>query len=541
MQFARLIRSALVLAAAAAVTIAYTGPSAAAGPTKGGILKYVVPAEPPSFDGHRETTFALIHPIAPFYSLLIRVDPTVPHKSGNFVCDLCTEMPKATDGGKTYTFHIRKGVKFSDGSNLTAKDIVATYNKIIFPPKGVASARKAFYVSVASVSAPDDYTVVFKLKYPSGAFIPALANPYNFIYSKAILDKDMHWYEKNVMGSGPFIWDGREAGAFIKGKRNPNYYIKGRPYLDGFEAIFAKKQSLRVQAIQGDRAAIEFRGFPPKSRDDLVRALGKKITVQESNWNCVLIITPNHLKKPFDDVRVRRALTLAIDRWGGSKYLSNIAIVKAVGGVAFPGHPLAATKAELQTIAGYWPDINKSRAEAKKLLKEAGQEHLKFTLNNRGVDQPYKIVGTWLIDQWKQVGLQVDQRVQPTGPFYATLRKKKDYDVSLDFNCQAVVNPLLDVSKFISDDVSGNQYGGYKDRELDKMFTAMNQSGDPKEQRAIMRKFEKRALDTQANAFITLWWYRIIPHRSYVKGWYITPSHYLNQQLDNVWIDKSLM
>ena len=540
MKFTRMIRSALMLVAAAAIGIAYAAPSGAAEPTKGGVLKYVVPAEPPSFDGHRETTFALIHPIAPFYSLLIRVDPTVPY-NGTFVCDLCTEMPKPTDGGKTYTFKIRDGVKFSDGSNLTAQDVVATYKKIIFPPQGVASARKAFYVMVDSVSAPDDHTVVFKLKYPSGAFIPALANPYNFIYSKAILDKDMHWYEKNVMGSGPFVWDGREAGAFIKGKRNPNYYIKGKPYLDGFEAIFAKKQSLRVQAIQGDRAAIEFRGFPPKSRDDLVKALGDKITVQESNWNCVLIVTPNHEKKPFDDVRVRRALTLAIDRWGGSKYLSNIAIVKAVGGVAFPGHPLAATKEELQQIAGYWPDINKSRAEAKKLLKEAGQENLKFTLNNRGVDQPYKIVGTWLIDQWKQIGLQVDQRVQPTGPFYATLRKKKDYDVSLDFNCQAVVNPLLDVSKFISDDVSGNQYGGYKDRELDKMFTAMNQEADVKEQRAIMRKFEKRALDEQANAFITLWWYRIIPHRSYVKGWYITPSHYLNQQLDNVWIDKSLM
>lgn len=541
MQFARLIRSALVLAAAAAVTIAYTAPSVAAGPAKGGVLKYVVPAEPPSFDGHRETTFALIHPIAPFYSLLIRVDPTVPYKSGNFVCDLCTDMPKATDDGKTYTFKIRDGVKFSDGSTLTAQDVVATYKKIIFPPQGVASARKAFYVMVDSVSAPDDHTVVFKLKYPSGAFLPALANPYNFIYSKAILDKDMHWYEKNVMGSGPFIWDGREAGAFIKGKRNPNFYIKGRPYLDGFEAIFAKKQSLRVQAIQGDRAAIEFRGFPPKSRDDLVKALGDKITVQESNWNCVLVTTFNHKNKPFDDARVRRALTLAVDRWGGSKYLSTIAIVKAVGGVAFPGHPLAATKEELQQIAGYWPDIEKSRAEAKRLLKEAGQENLKFTLNNRGVDQPYKIVGTWLIDQWKKIGLQVDQRVQPTGPFYATLRKKKDFDVSLDFNCQAVVNPLLDVAKFISDDVSGNQYGSYQDRELDKMFNAMNQSGDPKEQRAIMRKFEKRALDEQAHAFISLWWYRIIPHRSYVKGWHISPSHYLNQQLDGVWIDKSLM
>ena len=90
------------------------------------------------------------------------------------------------------------------------------------------------------------------------------------------------------MGSGPFVFEERQAGAFVKGKRNPNYYHKGKPYLDGFEAIFAKTQTLRVQAIRGDQAAIEFRGFPPKSRDDLVAALGKDITVQESDWNCVL-------------------------------------------------------------------------------------------------------------------------------------------------------------------------------------------------------------------------------------------------------------
>jgi len=536
--FAMKTAAALAVGAALALGAGASGVAQAATPKKGGILKYVVPAEPPSFDCHRETSFACIHPIAPFYSLLIRVDPTKPYKDGNFVCDLCSEMQKPTDGGKTYTFKIRRGVQFSDGTELTAHDVVATYQKIIFPPQGVASARKAFYVMVDSVTAPDPYTVVFKLKYPSGAFIPALANPYNFVYSKAKLDQDMHWYEKNIMGSGPFVFDGREAGAVIRGKRNPNYFHKGLPYLDGFEAIFASKQSLRVQAIQGDRAAIEFRGFPPKSRDDLVKALGKDITVQESNWNCVLLATPNTKKKPFDDPRVRRALTLAVDRWGGSQYLSKIAIVKAVGGVAFPGHPLAANKAELQKLAGYWPDLKKSRAEAKRLLKEAGVPDLKFELHNRGVDQPYKIVGTWLIDQWKQIGVTVTQRVQPTGPFYDTLRKKKDFDVSLDFNCQAVVNPLLDVAKFLSDDKTGNQYAGYQDRELDKLFDEMNQEPSEAKQRAIMRKFEKRALSDEAYEMVTLWWYRIVPYRSYVKGWYITPSHYLNQQLETVWLDK---
>jgi peptide/nickel transport system substrate-binding protein len=537
MRLARLIRPALALAAAAVIAAGLGGPRADAAPKKGGILTFVVPDEPPSWDGHRETTFALIHPFAPFYSTLIRVNPDNPSSPTDFVCDLCTEMPKPTDGGKTYTFKIKQGVKFHDGTPLTAHDVVASFKKIIAPPKGVTSARVAYFVMVDSVSAPDDHTVVFKLKYPSGAFIPALATPYNFIYSKAKLDQDIRWYEKNVMGSGPFKFVAREAGAFVKGERNKDFYHKDQPYLDGFEAIFSSKQALRVQAIRGDRAAIEFRGFPPKSAEDLVKALGKEITVQESPWNCVLLFTPNQKRKPFDDVRVRRALTLAVDRWGGSKSLSQIAIVKPVGGVAYPDHPLAPKKAELEQIAGYWPDINKSRAEARRLLKEAGQENLKFVLTNRAIDQPYTIVGTWLIDQWRQIGVTVEQKMDPTGPFYAKLRAP-DFDVAVEFNCQSVINPLLDIGKFISADKGNENYGGYIDRELDKLFDAMNRTGDEAEQKKLMLAFEKRVLDEQAHSAITLWWNRIIPHRSYVKGWKISPSHYLNQDLANVWLDK---
>ena len=194
----------------------------------------------------------------------------------------------------------------------------------------------------------------------------------------------------------------------------------------------------------------------------------------------------------------------------------------------------------MNQIAGYWPDIEKSRKEAKKLLKEAGQENLTFELHNRGVDQPYKHVGTWLIDQWSKVGLKVKQRVQPTSAFYATLRQKKDFDVSMDFNCQSIVNPLLDVSKFISDDVAGNQYGNWQDRELDNLYYAMNKTADEAEQRSLMRKFEKRALDEMAYQFVSLWWYRIILHRSEVKGWKVSPSHYLNVDLANVWLEEPL-
>src|ERR1700693_5262800 len=106
-------------------------------PKRGGIFTYMIPADaPPSFDGHREGTYATVHMTAPFYSVLIRVNPENPSSTTDFVCDLCTELPKPTDDGKTYTFKIRDGVKFHDGSPLSAADVVANWQAIIHPPEG---------------------------------------------------------------------------------------------------------------------------------------------------------------------------------------------------------------------------------------------------------------------------------------------------------------------------------------------------------------------------------------------------------------------
>ena len=103
-------------------------------------------------------------------------------------------------------------------------------------------------------------------------------------------------------------------------------------------------------------------------------------------------------------MRVRRALTLAIDRWHSAPAMAKISVMHTFGGIAFPGPPLAATKEELQQLAGWWPDIEKSRAEARRLLKEAGHENLTFELLNRNVDQPYKFNALWVIDEWSKIG-----------------------------------------------------------------------------------------------------------------------------------------
>src|SRR4051794_2754768 len=160
-------------------------------PKRGGTLTYMIPADaPPSLDGHREGTYATVHTVAPFYSVLMRVDPDNPSDTTRFVCDLCLEVPRPTDDGKTYTFKIREGVKFQDGTPLTAADVAASWNAIVFPPKGVLSARQNWYSMVDKVESPDATTVIFRLKFATSVFLPALADPYGFIYEKKILDTD---------------------------------------------------------------------------------------------------------------------------------------------------------------------------------------------------------------------------------------------------------------------------------------------------------------------------------------------------------------
>src|SRR5439155_1710799 len=218
--------------------------AAAETPKNGGTLNYVIPADaPPSFDAHRETTFATIHSAAPFYSVLIRVDPNNPSSTTDFVCDLCTAMPQPTDNGNTYAFKIRSGVKFHDGSPLTAADVAASWEHIIHPPEGVLSPRVSHYEMVDTVEAPGPVTVDFHLKFATSAFLPALADPYSWIYKKEILDLDPRWYEKNILGSGPFKFAEYQVGQSIKAVKNPDYCHKGLPHLDGFTGIYADKQA----------------------------------------------------------------------------------------------------------------------------------------------------------------------------------------------------------------------------------------------------------------------------------------------------------
>src|SRR2546427_379375 len=407
-------------------------------PRQGGELVFVVPAEPPSYDAHREGTFALIHPTAPHYNTLLRIDPN--DRTGTRIVGDLAESWTVAEDGRTYAFKLRRGVKFHDGSEMTSRDVKASYDKIIFPPSGVASNRKGIYVNVEAVEAPDRDTVVFRLTWPQGSFLSSLASPFSWIYKADILERDMRWYETHVMGTGPFVFVEHVKGSHWVGRRNPNYWDRGKPHLDGYRALFIKDAAAQVAAVRGERAHIQFRGFSPAERESLVGAMGAKVTVQESPWDCDL-------------------------------------------------------------------------------------------------PRPYEPLGVWLIDQWRRVGLTVRQEVLETAKWVADNRGG-DFEVSMDAQCGFMVEPDLDLYKFQSTGVSHNNYGRYTDRVLDELYARQSRAVDPEDRKRLVREFEKRLLDEEAHYLYTLQWHRIVPHSARVRGWTITPSHFLNQQLDTVWLSE---
>src|SRR5881409_3088437 len=356
---------------ALAVVVAAATPAAvqaADTPRRGGVLLAVIGADPPSLDPHQESTFATLQLVAPLYSTLVQTDPYAYPK---IIGDAASEWKISADA-LTYTFKIRPGIRFHDGSPLTAVDVKATYDKLIFPPPGVRSIRKNTYSAMSSVEAPDPSTVVFKLKFPSASLLGNLASPWNVIYPKKYLDRDPNYFKNNVVGSGPFKFKSYTRGATFEGERNPDYFVKDRPYLDGYKFFISTETSVRAAEVRSGRAYIEFRDLPMAEVEAIKKQLGDKVVVQQTPMTGQWGIAINNTVKPFTDVRVRKALTLGLDRYTAGKVLFGLTGLKDVGGLLRPGTEFAMSEADLQKLPGFGKDMEKNRSEARRLLAEAG-------------------------------------------------------------------------------------------------------------------------------------------------------------------------
>jgi peptide/nickel transport system substrate-binding protein len=518
-----------------AFAFAFAGAAASADaqtPKRGGTLQFAISAETPHYDCHGSDTYATLHFTAPFYSTLLRFNlPKFPDVEG----DLAQSWTVAPDL-LTYTFKLNQGVKFHDGTTLTSADVKATYDRLRNPPPGVVSTRQATFGDIGTIETPDANTVVFKMKSVNAAMLEHFASPWNCIYSAKDLAADPNSPKTKINGTGPFTFVEHAKGSHVSGKRNDAYFKQGLPYLDGFRGVFMLQAAAMLNALQGGQVLGEFRGISPAERDRLVQAMGDKLRIEESSWTLNLLIAFNVEKKPFDDVRVRKALLMAIDRWGGSQGLSKISTLRSVGGVIRPGSPYATPEAELVKLPGFSKDINASRTEAKRLLAEAGVPNLKFTLHNRNLAMPYTPAGIFLVDQWRQIGVTAEHKQFDTAPYLATMNAG-NHDVAIDFSNLFMDEPSLGLAKYVSFKRAPENRSRANDDELDSLYDAQVRELDAGKRKDLIKAFEKRLFD-QAYQQPLLWWHRIVPTHKVVMGWQMSPSHNLGQDLAEVWLDQ---
>jgi len=521
-----IIAAAGVAAFIAALPLA--GAAEAQTPRRGGTLSFAISGETPGYDCHAYDTFAATHFLAPFYSTLLKFDlAKYPEVAG----DLAERWTVSPDG-LAYTFTLREGVRFHDGSPLTSADIKATYDRMRNPPQGVVSLRRATFADIDTIETPDARTVVFRLKAANPAMIMHFASPLNCVYSAAKLAQDPTFPAKTILGTGPFRFVEHVRGSHVQGVRNENYFRQGLPHLDGFRGVFMLQPATMVNALQGGQVMGEFRSVSPAERDRLRQAMGDRIRIEEGSWTLNLTVVFNTTKPPFDRAEVRRALNMAIDRWGGSRGLQRTTPLRHVGGVLRPGAPGAASDNELAALPGFGRDINAARAQAREILRAAGVTNL--LLVNRTIAQPYTPAGIFLVDQWRQVGVTVDHRQFETSPYLAALREG-NFDAAIDFTNLFMDEPSLALAKYLSRDRSPVNYSRSTDRELDGIYDRLIRTADAGERTRLLRAFEKRAFEQSYQAPL-LWWHRIIATNTSLRGWQMSPSHLLGQDLAEVWL-----
>src|SRR6266849_1856541 len=274
-------------------------------PKRGGVLRWGGIANSTLYDLHQTGTIANMGPQAPMYDLLVQIDPTHWDK---VIPDLAKSW-KISEEGLTYTFSLREGVRFHDGAPLTAEDVVASFNHIIFPPPGVLSPRQGLFDAVKEVVATGPLTVEFRLTEPRGYFLRGLAAGFNVIMRKQTLEEN-HYDLRRVPaypGTGPFRHKSLEPGVVRRLERNPDYWNPALPYLDGIDIYHLELGPKTGAACLAH--TIDFCwGIDPVTEK-------KAKNIKGLHAAHIFTTAPHGLwfnlkKKPFDDVRVRKAVNL---------------------------------------------------------------------------------------------------------------------------------------------------------------------------------------------------------------------------------------
>ena len=506
-------------------------------PKSGGSLRYGITMRPPHFDVHQSGTINNLGAQGCMFDNLIRHDP---RDSGKTIIPDLAHSWEISKDGMTYTFLLRKGVQFHDGAELTADDVKATFDRIAKPPQGISIPRSVLFRAVGEITAPDKYTVQFKLSEPraSSFMMAAIASGWNVIVRKKTLEDNGYNLRKvpDIPGTGPFRTVKYVENETRVLEKNPNYWNKGLPYLDGVQFFSLLPFSSDLgSAILSNRVDYS-RIVDPVTARKAKQTPGMSATA--FNQSVIQGTWVNNRKKPFDDPRVRRAVHLAFDRPVLVDVVKDVAPMR-VGGFIYPFSDFATPPAELAKRIGYQEDPSAALKEARALLAAAG-----YANGIKGLDFLVRDVASFKL--WAQAiqamlaeGLKVEcnlRTVVESVWFDDTARGNFDLAVG------AIVSTLLDPSDYFNAwyRTGGPQnYSFWHNEKFDALVPQIDAEVDPAKRLKLIREAEAimeqdpPVLPVAWEQINDVWW-------NYVKGH--NPYDYFGiydvVRLDTFWLDK---
>ncbi|MBI2910134.1 MAG: ABC transporter substrate-binding protein [Chloroflexi bacterium] len=519
-------------AAAPTLAPALSPKPAAAQPQYGGVLTVGIGADPPSLDIHREESFT--HTIgAGTYNGLARYDAHA-WPDAKVVPDLATRWELSPDS-RVYTFHLVKEAKFHDGSPLIAEDVKFSFDRIRDPQAGlVKSPRRQQLANVAKIDAADDYTVKVTLKNPQASFIPTIAAHFFFaVMPKRVVLEKKNDMTKTIVGSGAFRFKDYVTGVSWELVKNPNYFVKGRPYLDSVKGYIIKDSFTRFAALR-TRSILWWSPSPYMSVSQskiLEETLADKVALQwafHPAWYGAIF---NVARPPWNDVRVRQAVSMSFDR--KRMLATGLDGAGVVGIAAQPPGKWALPEEELMKAPGYArPDIE----GAKKLLAEAGFPNgfkTEALARSAAAQQALALV---FKDAVAAIGITVDLNVaEPT--VYNEQRFRKAFAVTPGSYGPAGGDPDAHLGdNYVTG--SPSNWSGYSNPQYDELYVKQSQTVDEAERRKTVWEMQRILLKDVPIALA--YWSRVAyAWWKEVRG-YTPPSlgHYYAYMYEEMWLAR---
>jgi len=521
------------------VAAAVSPPAVGQAPKYGGILTLPQRNDPAQgFAIHETGTIDVVWPGSPCFNNLVVFDPLKKQESIDTIIGDLAEKWSWQDNYRNLVFFLRKGVKWHDGRPFSSKDVKYTFDMIREAPDAQAklriNPRKAWYSNVEAVEAPDPLTVVFRLKRPQPSLLAMLASGYAPVYAAHVPPAT---YRSGCVGTGPFKFKEWRKGEYIDFVKNPDYFIKGRPYLDGIRYLVIKNIGTRVAAVQAGRADASFPGDVSGSRAAELKKAVPQLVITKTHQNVNDNLIMNTKKPPFDQVKVRLALSLAIDR---AEYVKTVHQgTDAIVGASMAPKPYGVwglLEKDVKTLPGYG-NAAANRAKAKKLLAEAGygpSKPLKVEMGTRAI-AIYVDFASFVVAQLKLVGVEAELKQFETAQWHPKVTRR-DYELGANLTG---IGPDDPDANFFENYSCGSprNYTDYCDEQVMKMIEAQSQELDPKKRLALVWQIQKKLEMDVARpvmgwrlAYMTEWPHvkNLVPHQS-IYNW---------ARMQEVWLDK---